>query len=93
MQVRMGMFVHGLQGNRLSPLPLSWRRRPSFQRRGRRERGFCMHVQVLGESMVPEMFWKPDCPHDRRSSCGGTFAAHCQTTCYSIAVELDARRA
>ena len=93
LQVRMENQIHGLQGNRLSPLPLSWRRRPSFQRRGRREGGLRMHVQVLEESMVPERFWKPDCrSHDYRSSRRGTFAAQCQMTFSSIAVELDARR-
>ena len=97
LQVRMEKQIHGLQGNRLSPLPLSWRRRPSFQRRGRRERGLCMHapmqVQVLGEMMNPKRLWKADYrPHDYRSSRRGTSAAQCQMTFFSIAVKLDARR-
>ena len=96
LQVRMENQIHGLQGNRLSPLPLSWRRRPSFQRRGRRERGLCIHapmqVQVLGEMMNPKRLWKTDRSYDFRSSRRGTFAAQCQMTFSSIAVELDARR-
>ena len=97
LQARMEKQIHGLQGNRLSPLPLSCRRQPSFRRRGRREGGLCMHapmqVQVLGEMMNPKRLWKTDRPHDYRSNHGGTLAAQCQTAFHSIAVELDARRA
>ena len=60
-------------------------------------RGLCMRapmqVQVLGEMMNPNRLWKVDYrPHDYRSSRRGTFAAQCQMTFFSIAVELDARR-
>jgi len=93
---RMVLLVHGLQEDRLPPLPLSRRRQPSFQRRGRRERGLCMHapmqVQVLGEMMNPKRLWKTDRPHDYRSNHGGTLAAQRQMTSSLIAVGLDARR-
>ena len=51
-----------------------------------------LQVQVLGESMNPKRLWKTDRSYDFRSSRRGTFAAQCQMTFSSIAVELDARR-